>query len=73
MAGRDPPPFLNTEEDRGAIVAVVSFTCIVVSTFTNGIRLWHRKISEAALGLDDAFLVAANVSVVTKGFSRHQR
>ena len=63
MAGRDPPPFLNTPEDRGGVVAVVSFTCIVISTFTNGVRIWNRQISEAALGLDDALLVAANVSM----------
>lgn len=64
MAGRDPPPYLNTPEDRGGIVAVVSFTCIVISTFTNGVRIWDRQLSEAALGLDDALLVAANVSVI---------
>lgn len=64
MAGRDPPPYLNTPEDRGGVVAVVSFTCIVVSTFTNGVRIWNRQLSEAALGLDDALLVAANVSVI---------
>lgn len=73
MAGRDPPPFLNTEEDRGAIVAVVSFTCIVVSTFTNGIRLWNRQVSEAALGLADALLAAANVSTTATRFSRYGR
>jgi hypothetical protein len=62
MAGRDPPPYLNTPEDRGGVVAVVSFTCIVISTFTNGVRIWNRQLSEAAFGLDDALLVAANVS-----------
>jgi hypothetical protein len=64
MAGRDPPPYLNTPEDRGGVVAVVSFTCIIISTFTNGVRIWNRQLSEAALGLDDALLVAANVSVI---------
>ena len=63
MAGRDPPPYLNTPEDRGGVVAVVSFTCIVISTFTNGVRIWNRQLSEAAFGLDDALLVAANVSM----------
>lgn len=66
MAGRNPPPFLNTEDDRGAIVAVVSFTTIAVSTFTNGIRLINRQQSEASLGLDDVLLVAANVSTATE-------
>ena len=65
MAGRDPPPYLNTPEDRGGVVAVVSFTCIVISTFTNGVRIWNRQLSEAALGLDDALLVAANVSILS--------
>lgn len=64
MAGRHPPPFLNTEQDRGAIVAVVSFTFIVVTTLTNGIRVWIRQRSEAALGLDDALLMASNVSTI---------
>jgi hypothetical protein len=63
MAGRDPPFFLNTDEDRGAIVAVMSFTTIAVSTFTNIIRVWTRQKSEAALGLDDVLLIAANVSI----------
>jgi hypothetical protein len=58
MAGRYPPPFLNTEEDRGAIVTVVSFTFVVV----NCIRVVVRQQSERALGLDDALLVASNVS-----------
>lgn len=62
MAGRGPPPFLNTEDDRGAVVAVVSFTAIAVTTFTNSIRLINRQQSEASLGLDDVLLVAANVS-----------
>lgn len=64
MAGRHPPPFLNTEQDCGAIVAVVSFTFIVVTTLTNGIRVWIRQRSEAALGLDDALLMASNVSTI---------
>lgn len=67
MAGRDPPPFLNTPEDRGAIVAVVSFTFIAISTFTNGIRVWIRHQSKSALGLDDALLVVANVSAALRG------
>lgn len=62
MAGRDPPPFLNTPEDRGAIVAVVSFTFVVVSTLTNGIRVWIRQQAKTALGVDDGLLVGANVS-----------
>jgi hypothetical protein len=71
MAGRDPPPYLNTPEDRGGVVAVVSFTCVVISTFTNGVRIWNRQLSEAALGLDDALLVAANVSVTEKDVERN--
>ena len=66
MAGRDPPPFLNTEEDRGAIVAVVSFTFVSVATLTNGIRVWIRQRAKGGLGLDDAFLTAANVSTAVK-------
>lgn len=67
MAGRDPPPFPNTPEDRGGVVAVVSFTFVVVATLTNGIRVWIRNRSDAALGLDDALLVAANVSTAGEG------
>lgn len=62
MAGLYPPPFLNTEEDRGAIVAVVAFTSVAVSTLANTIRIWIRQQAKPALGLDDALLVAANVS-----------
>lgn len=62
MAGLYPPPFLNTQEDRGATVAVISFTSIAVSTLTNSIRVWVRQRSNSALGIDDALLVAANVS-----------
>lgn len=62
MAGRDPPPFLNTPEDRGAIVVVVSFTFVVVTTLTNGIRVWIRQQAKTALGVDDGLLVGANVS-----------
>jgi chemotaxis receptor (MCP) glutamine deamidase CheD len=71
MAGRYPPPFLNTQEDRGAIVTVVSFTFVVVSTLTNCIRVAVRQQSERALGLDDALLVAANVSKIQRARSRH--
>ncbi|KAK3686559.1 hypothetical protein LTR37_019698 [Vermiconidia calcicola] len=68
MAGRDPPPFLNTEEDRGAIVAVVSFTFVSVATLTNGIRVWIRQRAKGGLGLDDAFLTAANgIAIVQTG------
>lgn len=70
MAGRYPPPFLNTQEDRGAIVTVVSFTFVVVSTLTNCIRVAVRQQSERALGLDDALLVAANVSQIRRSTSR---
>jgi hypothetical protein len=66
MAGLNPPPYLNIDEDRGAIVAVVSFTTIAVSTFTNTIRVWTRQKSEAALGLDDVLLIAANVSTTAE-------
>ncbi|KAM0715722.1 hypothetical protein Q7P37_009222 [Cladosporium fusiforme] len=62
MAGRDPPPFLNTPEDRGAVVAVVSFTSVAVLTLTNIVRVWSRQQAKVALGLDDAMLVAANFS-----------
>ena len=62
MAGIYPPPFVSTQEDRGAIVTVVSFTFVVVSTLTNCIRVVVRQQSERALGLDDALLVASNVS-----------
>lgn len=61
MAGRDPPYFLNTDENRGAIVAVVTFTFVVVTTLTNTIRIWIRRRTDGALGVDDALLVAANV------------
>lgn len=64
MAGLYPPPFLNTKEDRGAVVAVISFTSIAVSTLTNSIRVWVRQRSNSALGTDDALLVAANVSCI---------
>lgn len=70
MAGRDPPPYLNTPEDRGGVVAVVTFTCLVISTFTNGVRVWNRQLSGTALGLDDVLLVAANVSVTEKEVER---
>jgi len=70
MAGRYPPPFFNTQEDRGAVVTVVSFTFIVVSTLTNCIRVIIRQQSERALGLDDALLVAANVSRIVQAKSR---
>lgn len=66
MAGHNPPYFLNTEDDRGDVVAGVTFTFAVVATFTNGIRVWIRQRKDGALGLDDAFLVAANVSVVKR-------
>jgi chemotaxis receptor (MCP) glutamine deamidase CheD len=71
MAGRYPPPFLNTQEDRGAIVTVVSFTFVVVSTLTNCIRVAVRQQSERALGLDDVLLVAANVSQIQRARWRH--
>lgn len=73
MAGRDPPPFLNTPDDRGAIVAVVSFTFVVVATLTNGIRVWIRNRSDAALGLDDALLVTANVGTASIDASKNER
>jgi hypothetical protein len=69
MAGRNPPFYLNTDDDRGAIVAVVSFTTIAVSTFTNTIRVWTRQNSEAALGLDDVLLIASNVSTAAERIS----
>ena len=71
MAGRFPPPFLNTQEDRGAIVTVISITFVVVSTLTNCIRVAVRQQSERALGLDDALLVAANVSETLWTRSNH--
>lgn len=65
MAGHEAPYFLNTEDDRGAVVAVVTFTFVIVATLTNGIRVWLRQRTDGALGLDDALLVAANVSATT--------
>jgi len=62
MAGRDPPYFLNTQEDRGTIVAVVTFTFVVVATLANTIPIWIRQRTDGALGLDDALLIGANVS-----------
>lgn len=63
MAGRYDPYFLNTEADRGGIVAVVTLTFVTVATCANIIRFWTRRRKDGALGLDDALLVAANVSV----------
>jgi hypothetical protein len=59
------PPFLNTQEGRGAVVTVISFTFVAVSTLTNCIRVVVRQQSERALGLDDALLVSSNVSKST--------
>lgn len=63
MAGRDGPLFANTEADKGAIVVVVTFATIVVTTICTSIRSAIRYQQHRRLGLDDAMLIAANVSV----------
>lgn len=65
MAGRDPPFFLNTEADRGAIAAVVTFNFAIVSTLACGIRIYIRQRKDGALGLDDALIAGANVSAAS--------
>lgn len=62
MAGRDPPFFLNTEADRGAIVAVVTINFAIVSTLACGVRIYIRQRKDGALGLDDALIAGASVS-----------
>ena len=62
MAGRDAPLFANTEADKGAIVVVVTFATVVVTTLCTSIRSCIRYQKHRHLGLDDGMLIAANVS-----------
>ena len=62
MAGRDAPLFANTKADKGAIVVVVTFATIVITTLCTSIRSAIRFQKHRRLGLDDGMLIAANVS-----------
>lgn len=62
MAGRDAPLFANTEADKGAIVVVVTFATVMVTTLGTSIRSYIRRQKYGHFGLDDVMLIAANVS-----------
>ena len=62
MAGRDAPLFANTEANKGAIVVVVTFATVVVTTLGTSIRSFIRYQKYGHFGLDDVMLIAANVS-----------
>ena len=70
MAGRDAPLFANTEADRGAIVVVVTFTTVIITTLSTSIRSALRYQKHKQFGLDDGAFIAANVSIRLVNFAR---
>lgn len=63
MAGRDPPFFVDTENDHGAVAAVTTFVLASITTLATAIRIFLRQKQDSALGLDDALLAVASVCV----------
>ena len=61
MAGRDAPLFANTKADKGAIVVVVTFATIVITTLCMSIRSAIRYQKHRHFGMDDGMLIVANV------------
>ena len=62
MASRERPFVANTEADRGAIIIVVSFSLIILTTLITIIR-GSISFKKGRFGLDDGMLVLAIVSL----------
>ena len=62
MATRERPFVANTEADRGAIVIVVSFSLIILTTLITLIRA-GVSFKKGRFGLDDGMLVLAIVGL----------